>query len=469
MLFNNEKVKYLRTMILICSVLIGIVSTLSVFLYNESNGYELLWILPFIYTIFFICFLKIQNYIYNPGMFIFNIVCIIRYIVTPLLVTFGGTYYGPGRGVLLSNEHISFGIILMIFESICIIIFMYFMIPKFYKDENRNIKLQKIDIKKYTPFKVMVLLALIIIILNPSSLDKFNFFILSSDSEHYGYGEMVSGIGSLILDWTKVIIPLLLVAFFYKQFNIFSKMRYYYLCLFSLLLNLMFFTGISRASAIIPAVVSIFLMFKLFPRFKRRTFIVISISTLFVALSLTFYKSFSTTTGEMSLSLFDSAWLRNFFQIYYSGPQMFGYAIKTKELLGDLVTPFMFLNDLFGNLPIFSRFADLENRSIVLFNNAVYNNNLTRDQVIPTMGQGILYLGYGFSFLFTLCFVFIFMKFDSLYRRSTELIEIYLYAYIAIQFAHNHAGNINILANFVYIFCIPLFLLLLISKYRIVK
>ncbi|RCW77369.1 hypothetical protein [Saliterribacillus persicus] len=272
---------------------------------------------------------------------------------------------------------------------------------------------------------------------------------------------MVSGINSLILDWSKLVLPLLLASIFIKKYNRKPIALYFYAIIFIVLFfNLMIFTGISRNSAIIPGAASLFFIIKIFPHKKKETFALVSILILFVTISLTIFKNTYLGTNETyTFSTFTS-----YLESYFVGPKNLGYAYKAKELYANNFNLNTFFNDVFANAPMISGFFDLENRTSTLYNITVYNGGLSRDAIIPTIGQGLFYTGYTLSILPELLIVWLMTKCDQKYTEATDIITAFFMSYFAVRFGFNFSQNFSIFSGFVFSSVVPLYILLYLNR-----
>lgn len=440
------------------------ISILVICLNGNYSGLPLV-VVPVIYGLFFILFAKIHSYYFYPGMFVLNVICLFRYLILPLLISIDPSYYH--QTMLIK------GIPLYLYEELCLGLFLILITNKYY----RKISISSTHLKRGSEelstntgwvFKIITIIAIVIVIANPASLRKFNFIFTARPEEIYKYGEVVSGISSMILDWTKRILPLLLACYFINQYRRNEEEKFYYATILIILFfNLMIFTGISRNSAIIPGVASLFLILKIFPKKKKRTFLLVSVILVLAFIALTIFKnSYIGVYETYTLSSFTA-----YLESYFAGPRNLGYAILADNLYGSYVTFETFLNDIFASAPGISNYFDLENRTTTYYNLAFHFGGASRDAIIPTIGQGFIYFGYVFCFIPNLLFVWLMTQFDRQFWNATNIIGAFFMAYFAVRFGVNPIQNISIISGYIFGNIIPIMVLLYVDHklFRSVK
>lgn len=431
--------------------------TIIMLLFNKNNEAILLVSMPLIYLVLFIIFAEVHRYYSYPGMFVLNFICLMRYIIMPFFILFDQDYQ-------IINDYFFAGIRLMVYEQIIVGVFLIFITRYYYKKYENVPKAHvenSISNRTGIVFKIVLLLALIVAITNPTSLSKFNFFISTGDVEIFKYGEAVAGFNSLILDWTKLILPLLIASYFIKKYKQNRRVFFYLATVFVVLFfNLMIFTGISRNSAILPGAASLFFLIKVFPDRKKITFLLVSGMIVTVTFTLTVFKT--TYLGVNEAYTFTS--VTKYLESYFVGPRNLGIALNAKDLYGSYFNLGMLFNDLFGNAPGISQFFNLENRTSTLYNLTFHNGGDARDAIIPTTGQGLLYTGYVFSFLPLVILIWIMAKFDGEYSKASDILSAFFMAYFALRFGFNSVQNVSIISGVIFSMILPLYTLIYINK-----
>ncbi|MGP9043566.1 O-antigen polymerase [Cytobacillus kochii] len=438
------------------SIIILVFLLLSLLLAFFSYGEEkvLLIFLPLIYGVVFISIAQIHRYINHPGMFVLNLISAIRYLLIPILIIIYPDYkdeYGS----------LTQGIIFMIFEAICLGLFIIYITKKYYRGRKfpNHIKVKN---NNNILLKLIIIYAVLIVILNPTILLQYNFvFVDSENVELIKRSAVITGLSGLIVDWGKLLLPLLICIPLIKKYRVNNNNLYYYLVIVVILvINLMFFSGTSRNSVIMPATASMFFLIKAFPNKKRKIAVLMSFAIVIVALQLTVLKTeYIGTRTEASLeSSID------YLESYFGGPENMGITVIAKETYSNTFNIDTFLNDVLGNFPGLSQYFNMENRTTTFYNLIFYNGGLGRDQIIPSMGQGLFYFGYLFSFIPQMLIVWGMAKFDSMYRNTSDILGVYFLSYFAVRFGFTFIQNISIILNFIYSMILPIMFILFLNE-----
>ena len=421
---------------------------------NFGEEKVLLILLPIIYGVFYIFLGQIHRYINNPGMFVLNVISAIRYLIIPSLILIYPNYTS-GREMLLP------GTLLMIFEAFCLGLFLVFITRKFYRGKRVQHDLKVKHNCNYF-LKIIAIYSLVVISVNPSILLQYNFvFASATEVELISRSQLVKGINGVIVDWGKLLLPLLLATPLIRKYRMTNRVPYYYLTILVIMaLNVMVFSGTSRNSVIMPAVGSIFFLTKAFPNKQKKIFILMSLVVAVTALQLTFLKTeYLGTRTQTSLgSVID------YLEIYFAGPKNMEVALATKDLYSHMFSVETLVNDLFGNFPGLSRFFNTGNRTTTFFNLTYYGGGMARDQIIPSMGQGLFYFGYLFSFIPQMLIVLGMAICDSIYRRQRDLSGMYFLSYFAVRFGFTYIQDISIILSFAYSMVIPMMIILSVNQ-----
>lgn len=422
--------------------------------FSQDIDQLLLACLPLIYGVFFISIAKIHRYINHPGMFVLTVISTIRYVLLPILIIISPEYidkYG----------YLTQGIIFMIYEAISLGIFLIFITKKYYTNKKYQ---ENVLVNNNSNFilKFIVIYALLIVILDPSILSQYNFvFVDNANLELIKRSNVVSGLSGLIVDWGKLLLPLLICIPLISRYKITNNNIYFYSVIsVILLINVMIFSGTSRNSVIMPATASMFFLIKAFPDKRKKITFFMSLAIIVVAVQLTLLKTdYIGTRIQASLGS-----IVDYLEAYFGGAENMGIVIGAKEEYSHMFTLKTFMNDVLGNFPGLSHLFNLENRTSTFYNLIFYNGGQARDQIIPSMGQGLFYFGYLFSFIPQILIVWGMAKLDSLYRNAKTLVGIYFLSYFAVRFGFTYIQNISIILNFIYSMVIPISILLLLNQ-----
>lgn len=438
---------------------LSVILTLILTFVNTDDSKILLPLFPLIYSVIFIGLAKIHYFYQNPGMFVVNIIVLLRYLIMPTLIIFSPNYSD-------SYGNLNKGIELMIYESIIIGFFLIYITKKFYSNKNTDYSIKFYQKNNNTIFKIISILGILIVFVNPEVLRQYNYVFSSVDSMEFVKGRwLITGIGGIVLDWGKLILPLLLSICFIKKYRIKEKKIYFYLTIFVILIfNVLIFSGTSRNSVIMPAIGSLFFLIRVFPEKKKGIFLFFSLIILLVILHLTLVKT--SYIGVNSFNSMDD--ITNYLEAYFLGPKNYGISQISKEVYGNSFSLQTFLNDIFGNFPGFSDFFELENRTNTFYNIIYHNGGLARDAIIPSIGQGLFYFGTIFSVLPQLLSLQVMAYLDKQFWKSNSLVSIYFISYFAVRFGFTYIQNISIILSFIYSMIIPISIFIYLSnKFKI--
>lgn len=437
----------------IISLIFLVLSTI-LFIMNIDEQTVLLIILPVIYGFFFIGISKIHRYINYPGMFTLNVIVFLRYVLLPILILLYPSYvdvYG----------NISEGILFMIFEALSLGVLLAIVTKKYYKSHIKEENLE-ISNNRNLLIKMVIVYAIIVVVFQPSILLQYNFaFVDSSSLELIKGRSLVTGINGMIIDWGKLFLPLLLTIPLVTRYRKKQNDIYYYTTIIIIMLfNVLIFSGTSRSSMLIPAVASIFYLINAFPNKRKKIFMFMSFVIVVVVIQLTLLKTEYIGT-KLNFSLGE---IIDYLEAYFVGPKNMGVAIKAKEIFNDAYSSSTFFNDVLGNFPGLSIFFNLENRTNTFYNLTFYNGGPQRDQIIPSMGQGLFYFGYIFSFFPQMLIVIGMAKLDELYSKSNNIAGVYFYSYFAVKFGFTFVQSLSSVLSFLYSIIIPVTIIYIINK-----
>lgn len=431
--YNNKMCKIVRC--IISCVVLACALLMLINIDSAIKGYFLLMLA--IYYFLFINVAKIDRCIYNPGMFLVNVTCIFRYVLIPLFYVLDSSYN--------FTSNLTSGIYLMLYEEVCVGVFLYYLVKKSYEIKTRtlnNVTINSIMKNEMnTQLRIgmiaLVAIAVAIVIMNPSLLNEYNFAIGVEESD------IISNYGSvhtMIISWSKMVFPLLIASFMINRYQKQPKFIYYILTVFPVLLfNLMLFKGISRNSVIVPGAASMFFLMRAFPKKHKMTSFMVSGMIVTVAIVLTLFKN-STANWVVDTI----AAQRLYLNAYFAGPNNLGDAIGAYNLYKSSFSVNTLLNDLFYNVPGISQYFDGEDRITVLFN--AWKG--TQSAIVPAIGQGLFYFGMVLSVIPELVFLWMMSKFDIKARNANNIMEVFFYSYFAVRFGYTYYQNISILISF---------------------
>ena len=193
-------------------------------------------------------------------------------------------------------------------------------------------------------------------------------------------------------------------------------------------------SGLSRWYTIVTAGACVSCLFKLYPKKGKYITVGVIIPSLLLLLLATLFKNAEYLIGDGLDSAFRDILDPTTLDIYYAGPVNVNNAIGTYEYNQDW--PFEnIINDLLGGMPIINHYIDFTQTTPYLYNNYIGRvwDNHRGDQIIPLIGQSIIYFGYVFAPLLSVISVIIMRWADFMFKHCCSFL-IYLYAFLGVWF-----------------------------------
>lgn len=398
-------------------------------------GNELLFLFPLLYGLFMFIFPAMSKHMKgNIGLTVFNYILFVRYSLAPLIRAlaiddnFNSQYQASVQGLEI-------GIWIMIFE----LLFSFVVVQIFAKHLYIEKSTQTVN---YNPIKsklVIILITLIgfaFILIFPTVIDRYNFFVITSDVEQLSQMTNINSIVLIIVDLLLVIIPVLMLNYFKTKHLKNPSFRYLLYSLISIIPFMLIFKGSSRISIVVPTIAWLVILLKLYPMYKK--FIATSVLSIVVIVftSITLYKQFDYTLQDKSIAEPITYPLLSLnLNAYFSGPDNMGLAVDLKDSYGEYINLTTLKNDLTYNVAGLSQFADKSNTSTGWFNTYIYGRWASVDQIIPLSGQGFLYFGFIGSTLFLIVTLILMMFFDNKIRQENRIEFVYIYVYLVVHMA----------------------------------
>ena len=148
-----------------------------------------------------------------------------------------------------------------------------------------------------------------------------------------------------------------------------------------------------------------------------------------------------------------------YMQGYLAGVQNCTESIQTYIHYNSSVDLATLFNDLFYNVPIISHFTT-ENACSIYFSKEIGFD----DQVLPLVGNGLMYFGYFLSPALLILTIKIVLIADRKYRYETNILGVYVFSYISIQLSFCHYQNIQLIMLYLTCRILPIWLI-----YKFVK
>lgn len=440
-------------------MVIGIIIALLVS--KQANGL-LFACIPLVYVVCFIFILEFYKYANTPVMMVVNVLYLVRYYILPFL-TFLDT-----RLFYLEENYA--GIILMLVEEVVGLLAFACFLPGYrYKKEmaqqkERENKIYRFSKQLYIAAFIMLCLSFFFIIIDRSVLDLYNFiFYLTSENigELEGVETSAGTLSVIIIDVTRIIVPAAVALFFSNRYILTKfKLNYYLSIILGLALSMATIKGVDRGTVLLQGLAIVFFMAYLLPENRKQT-LKLSILILFL---IGAYLILIRMLEEGSSSGISG--IVDYLQSYVAGIKNLNMVWLTYQYQSENITIVTAFNDFLANVPILSALADGTNTCLKYFN-ITYGRTGT-DQVMPLMGNGLLYFGIFLAPIFNVLVIKLILIFDTAYLKSNNIMMVLTLSFASSIMGFIHYQHIQLIMLYLTCRILPLFLICYVfSKFKI--
>lgn len=415
---KNIKIQMIRIII----TLLSFASFAYVGLNCNVEEYEYMYTLPLFYMFIFLFIYSKKLTKGNSAFYlIILILSFLRYVVLPVLIV--KSEYFWGRSIINpSKSSFNLSFYLMIYEFLIMSFFINYYENKYLKREKMMKKLT-LDLRfnKNIVFFIFAFLLICYLIIDKRWLLGVNFFIVTSlENEIDPLTFLVSYLFFLI----KNIIYVYLVYYLSVKYNKNKNLFYLILAFLVTILNIGIFLGVNRADILMPALVSIFLLYKLFPKkivSKFSLLLLIGGVTLIssVTESRGFYKPNNMTPLQVKTDEF---------QAYLGGPYNVAIATEIEDYFPEATNIQVFIFDVFR--PMFGINMLVKDFDLK-YSNQYFNERIFftdhMSQIIPMAGQGYLFFGVFFAPIINILFIYISYKLISIAQNTSNVLLFYFF------------------------------------------
>ncbi|WP_249745459.1 capsule biosynthesis protein CapI [Mesobacillus boroniphilus] len=423
---------------------IGIVSSIYIAYNVNKSGYELLFMLPLVYGCVFVFFISpILFKKFNMFIAVFSLVTFTRYVILPILIVFSG-WYGGRSSVPPAASSYDLALKLMSFELLVVSIVIYFLFKKLSNKNEFSKTIVKLPNNKFV-YLLFIFVSFLLLGLSPNALTTFSFIIPSENMMDLGEGSSLETLTTYFLITSKYIIFLLMMSYCYKKYVISSKKKYIWLSFLIVLLNILILFGDNRSDFIITAIVSLFLLYKLYPKQSKIPIIIVIITIIIVTAFITSHRNTVTyTRGDNPM-----VDITDTLQVYLGGPYNVAIAIETARLFPESSTPINLVYDLLR--PAMGFNLILKHVDGFEFTNYLFNYRLFFSdhvsQIMPIIGQGYYYFGFVFSPLLIIGFIILVYYLIKSIQRQNRIELIFFLSIPITRLGFAMGQNAGILIN----------------------
>lgn len=429
--------------------LIFALSSLVVLFMNKHPGYEYLFLHPIAYSISFslILYKSIASVRFRPFLFVFTLIGFLRFVALPLLVVISGHYSGRSRAEPLDISYQN-AIFLMLWELIACTVLIVILEARQIKFINKIRKpLNEASSKNYI-YYLFIVSSIFLLILNPSSLFYINFIspsLLEPSSEP-----------NFIINLTVycfLIAKTLFCLEILKRLNQRNSSIAFIAALIITALNVSIFLGTNKSDILISGIASGLVLYQLYKKRAILPLAILGIFTLIILLTVNTYRNPVNTVHDNKLAA-----RADIIQVYSGGVYNVAIALETKEYYPESTDMEVLMFDIFRPMigPNIFLKDKVQRYSNIYFNDRMWTHIDRRSQIIPMIGQANLFLGYIFSPLFSIFFIFLAYKLERVFF-ATQNIEVYYFLCLALIrlgfiFGQNTMNMINDLSMNLFLF-----------------
>lgn len=430
-----------------------------------------LWALSLNYALFllFLTRKKCCDLTGRPGFIAIFITMFCRYSLVPAV------YYFTGQMNLFAPNynHMDLAVSLMLYEQITMFLFIYLCLKSHKKNVLRTFDYYY-SLKGGRLFFFIALLLFLVIAVFYKSLGAGMNVLESGNLNEFSEIESTvsDGEGYINIVWQSLCIWIFVhLVMKQKEYYMLSgKNKHVFLSIiYTYLLILLAFidqTGLSRWYTIILAGSGLAFLCQLFPQQKAKISRLVIVPALSLMLFATLVKNFAYGGGnsDVETSLVEAA-LSTIVDTYFAGPanvnSAIGMSLQARMGLGNIV------NDLVNNMPVVWQYFDPKETTVFGFNNYVDRISPSGDrgdQIIPLVGQSLIYFGLLLSPLLSVISVKLTDYFDVKFNRDVSYLT-FINGMIAVWFGvEAQMLNLTINSSWLYIRILPMFVLLFISS-----
>ncbi|SIT73643.1 oligosaccharide repeat unit polymerase [Edaphobacillus lindanitolerans] len=417
-------------------------------------GYEKLYYLPLLFgSLYFVSILILREKIINLFMFVFLGTSFLRYVILPFLIT-STSYYGGRSNIPPTSSSLDYALQLMVYELVIVWLFITISFKVFLKLGNVNLTYPK----NHFVYILFIGVSIVSAFLFPSSLNGFSFGkIIVSKTNIYD-----SAMGNLItyvLVISKYLAFVLIMSYLSNLYNKRKQKKVILIAFMVVIVSILLVFGNNRMDYVITTIVTVVFFYKLF---SKRTLIFILpliFVGIFITSSITEQRNYMTATNGQD-PLTD---LAETLQVYLAGPYNVAIAIEAKKVFSQEIHDMNIFYEIFRStigFNVFLKNMELKTGSEIFNERIYYSDHVS--QILPMIGQGVIYLGIVLSPLLSLMFISLAIWLMNI-RNGSSRVELLFFLSIAIaRLGLVNAQNGAILANdisfFLFLFLIIYFL-----------
>lgn len=373
-------------------------------------------ILPISYAISLLICHNIRNKFSSLSVLIINSVCLLRYVLYPLMLVIeksSGSYY-----TAINSE----AIYLMAYELLAVQLFLNWLSKRI--DPSRKLYEGSFSNTELGPYnKILLLLVVPIAMLFPSLLSMFRFLGIAK-------GASVPGPIGVCFEMGMTVAYVYLLTFFSKQKNLTSFVLSIVVAIAYIFLTMVSGDNVRRWLFLWVGIPTITVLLHSYPKYKDAIRVIAVIG---IPLGI-FWGSF-IKFAVTDISILD--FVENFMgseslSEYFGGLNGLSFSMTSLAHDAKAASFTSTLTDLFGNMPIISKFFNADSYSTQI----IYQEMVGRhDLICPLLGQSYVHFGALGAPLLSLIMVAVAVECDIASKNARTIYELYVLIMMCVTFS----------------------------------
>lgn len=384
-----------------------LIITVCIFAYCYSNEYGGIpaYLLPLSYAFTLVVCRSLKDKFSSLSVAIMNSVCLVRYAFYPLSLVLDkstGAYYSP-----ISVE----ALYLMAYEVIVVQLFLNFYVSRL--DNARTVDHTTYKKTAIGPLnKTLMFLVVPIVLVFPSLLSIFRFLGVERGS--------APGLVGVIFEMGVYVVYVYVLSFWSKRENLFSFIMSVLCCVGYIFITMVSGENVRRWLFLWIGIPTISVLLEAYPKYKGS---IKTIALVGIPLGIFFGSFAKFAVTNVSLLDFYSNFLgSDSLSDYFGGLNCLSYTINTLPSDPKAITFTSTLTDLFGNMPLVSRFFNVDAFSTQF----IFLDMIGRtDLICPLLGQSYVHFGFLGAPIFSIVMALIAVECNVYIKRSRNIYELY--------------------------------------------
>lgn len=438
----NNKIAYSYGIDNLFFSIVSLISALICLFSTETDGLELLFLLPLSFTVCSFLFCRVFSYRYdNIALIILFATIFVRYLVTPVLMS---TFKSELSSVHPTPDYYRLAICIQIFELYAVMIILDSVWTRHRKRKNlfvNSVYPNIIDFK-LSWLGALFLLAIFGIVLIRGHLGGLmnrysTWWHISSDMSAIYYYDYIA------VEIVKSVVGILLISFFARRYrksiSKFKRAVYFMLAIAVSLGMTMFYMYELRTALVQLILASMAVMLGFFPNMKKILFIVFGIGGgVFVAYVFA-TGSMRNDGAEGSKGLFTE--LCKMAELYVSGPSMTAITQQNYEWVRENMSIMTYVSDIITSTHIFGMFPFLRGINNLVVGvpttNILFVESLDGlTYILPNYSLWTYYATNIFGWLFEIISIYAIIRLigyvDNQKKKDADACHYYALAYVEI-------------------------------------